>query len=181
MQSYIRRIALLAAVIMLAACDSQPVEPTAPVSVTPRLSVSASDGVERFVEEYVYDMEGSFTQIACDDGTASELVALEGKIFHRNALTINPSGAIHYVSHSMPIGLRGVGTESGEEYRVKEQEHHTVSQRVMGYTGTLRQVIELTGRDSRRTFSVVTTAHYTLNANNELVVEWDEVRTECAS
>jgi hypothetical protein len=179
MSSYIRRIPLLAVAILLGACDSAPVEATAPVAVTPRRSSSASGAVERSVEEYVYDLDGSFTQVACDDGTESELIALEGKIFRRTVSSTNPAGAIHYVSHSMPIGLRGVGTVSGEEYRVREQEHAAVSQRLMGYAGTLRQVFELTGRDSHRTFKIVTIAHYTLNANNEPIVARDEVRTEC--
>ncbi len=178
MLSYIRRSAPLAAVLLFAACDSQTSAPTAPASIA-AIPSSVSPSVERTVEENLSDFSGVLTKFFCEDGTETELVALEGKLFTRTVVTINPAGAIVATSHSMPVGLRGVGVESGEEYRVKEQEHYSVSQRVIGYAGTLRDVFEMTGRESKRTFKLVTIAHFTINANGDVVVERERVRSEC--
>jgi hypothetical protein len=79
----------------------------------------------------------------------------------------------------MPIGVRGVGETSGEEYRVREAEHATYSQKAGGATGSFRQTLRLAGRDSGRRFRLVSFGHYAVNANGELVVDRSELRLEC--
>jgi hypothetical protein len=176
MLSYTRRMSFVAIAFLLAACD-QSAAPTAPRVVAPR---TASNAVERMQEEYISTFDGSFTQFVCEDGTESELVELFGQIYHRNSSTYNPSGAILVTSHSMPIGLRGVGTVSGQEYRVREQEHMAVSQREIGYAGTLRQVFVLTAQESMETFKLVTIAHYVVTPDGKVVVQRQTEHSECA-
>ena len=179
MLSFTRRVALLAAAMLVAACDTQSAAPTAPVAS--KIPSSASGNVERFLEEWVSDMSGVSTKFFCADGTETELVALEGKIFTRDATTVVPSGAIIFTSHSMPVGLRGVGTVSGHEYRVKEQRHYAVSQREPGYAGTSRTVFDLTNQVTMKTYKLVQVSHYTVDANGEVVVEREKIREECGS
>ncbi|HSJ65575.1 MAG TPA: hypothetical protein VK922_16910 [Gemmatimonadaceae bacterium] len=179
MQPVMRSIPILA-VALLAACADAPT-PTSPSAATPRATLTSSKGAERLVDEWLYDLDGVFTWFICADGTESELIAMQGQIYERYTAVLTPAGGLHATSHTMPIGLAGVGAESGEEYRVKEGHHGTVSQTLMGYVGTFRQSFELIGRESRRTFRVVTTGHYVANANGEIVVERDRMRTECVA
>ena len=178
MTSAPRRAALLAASILLAACGETPVQPA------PRSARTASATVaptERTVEERLYDLGDipTLTRIECADGSASELVRLEGSIFERTVYLVDATGAYHVSRHTMPIGVRGVGEESGEEYRVREAERGTYTQTAMGATGSFRQTLRLVGRDSGSSFLLVFSGHYAVNANGELVVDRSELRLEC--
>jgi hypothetical protein len=82
-------------------------------------------------------------------------------------------------SHSMPIGLRGIGTVTGHEYRVDEQQHYAVSQREVGYAGSIRQVILLKNRETMETFKLVSSAHYVVTPDGQLVLERQKERWEC--
>jgi hypothetical protein len=177
---YARRGALLAATVLLAACDGASTnltEPTAPLAPT-----AASASVDRVIDEQrVIDMTGTLVGFECDDGTETELVELEGTIVRREVTTITPSGAIIFTSHSRPMGLRGTGTVSGHEYRVVEKEHYAVSQREPGYAGTFRIVYELTNRVTMKTYKIVEAGHYTVAENGTVVVEREKIRGECGS
>jgi hypothetical protein len=181
MLSCSRRAALVAASILLAACGESPTQPTQHRPQGSPLTRAAATATERTVEERLIDMGDipSFTRIECDNGVASELVRLEGKIFERTVYQVNPTGAYHVTRHTMPVGLRGFGETSGEEYRVREAEHGTYSQRATGATGSFRQTLRLVGRDSGRKFLLVSYGHYAINANGELVVDRSTLRLEC--
>jgi len=176
MSSHTRRTGLVAFAFILAACDGQP---TAPASASIATPTSVASSVERTVESYISSFEGVLAGFICEDGTTSELVALEGQLFTRNTVSVNPTGTYHVTSHSMPIGLRGVGVETGQEYRVKEQEHMAVTQAETGYSGTLRNVFVLTGRESMETFKLVTIARYVVTPQGEIVIERQKERWEC--
>src|SRR5687767_14458351 len=184
MLSSARRIPLrfaLIALAALAACDSgdSPTGPLASRAEPSATSLSSSNGAERSVVEALYDLTGSSTQIECENGQSSELVALEGQIFERFAVIYDASGGIRTSYHTMPVGLRGVGSESGEEYRVKEQDHGTFTQTLMGLTGSYRQTLRLVGRTSGRSFSMVVRGHYAINANGEIAVEREKAIFSC--
>jgi hypothetical protein len=179
MMSYPRRAALLAASLLLAACGETPVQPTQHRLQAPTLMRAAA--AERTVEEHVYDLSDipSFTRIECENGLASELVRLEGKVYVRTVYLTDATGAYHVTNHAMPIGVRGVGETSGEEYRVKLAEHATYNQRAAGATGSFRQTLRLVGRESGRSFLLVSSGHYAINAKGELVVDRSALRLEC--
>ena len=181
MLSSAHRFPLLVAVIALAACDGSAGPTAVPSDETPvpTRALASVGGVERIVEESLYDMSDSFTSIECEGGQQSELVALQGQIFERFTLLYNPSGSIHLRYHTMPVGLAGVGTVSGEEYRVKEQEHGSYVQTLTGNVGTYRQSIRLVSRTSQRSFEMIVRGHYTLNANGELAVEREKAVFAC--
>jgi hypothetical protein len=49
----------------------------------------------------------------------------------------------------------------------------------MGLVGTYRQVLELVGQTSGRSFSLIVKGHYTINANGEIVVERETLAADC--
>ena len=168
------------AVAVLAACDSGDRLTAPPARVAaPASALFQTGGAERSVQEALYDLTGSSTQIECEDGQSSELVALEGQVFERFAVIYNPSGSFHTTYHTMPVGLKGVGAVSGEEYRVKEQDHGSFGQTLTGLVGSYRQILRLEGRTSGRSFSMVVRGHYTINANGELTVEREKAIFSC--
>ena len=178
MTSAPRRAALLAASILLAACGETPLQPTPRSPRTPSAAVAPT---ERTVDERLYDLGDipTLTRIECADGSASELVRLEGMIFERTTYLKDATGAYHVTRHTMPIGVRGVGEQSGEEYRVREADQGTYNQTAMGATGSFRQTLVLVGRDSGSSFRMVFFGSYAVNANGELVVDRSELRLEC--
>jgi hypothetical protein len=182
MSSFARRIPLLAALIALAACGESATGPEARSearAALPTQAVSSTAGAERIVEESLYDMSDSYVSIACDDGRESELVVLEGAVYERFTLLYTPADGIRVGYHTMPVGLRGIGAESGEEYRVKEQDHGSFGQTTMGAVGTYRQSFKLVGRTSGQVFELDVKGHYTVNANGQLTVQREKAVTIC--
>ena len=185
MVSSARHIMLIAGAAVLAGCSNEPVAPASP-RFAPAVPSSASTSVERFVEERLTNLDGVIVQLACEDGRNSEQVVLEGQVFVRETITINPSGTIIATNHSMPIGVRGVGVDSRQEYRVKELNHFAVSQREVGYAGTDRSVFELTNRATRETFKLVVVSHFVVAPQpgspfGKVVVDRETVRMKCGT
>jgi hypothetical protein len=174
------RIPLLVAVLALAACErsDSPTAPATPAPI-PATAQSSAGAAERWVDENLYDVTGSFFGVECADGSVSELVELQGQIFERFTVVSNPAGGFHALYHTMPIGLRGIGAESGEEFRVKVQDHGSFGQTTMGLVGTYRQVLKFVGQTSGRDFSLVVRGHYTINANGQIVVEREKLAADC--
>ena len=176
MLSFFRRTSLVAAVLITAACDRSDKNPTGPLPGGPQLNTG---GANRFVDERFYDLTDSFTAIECSDGRTSELVALEGQIFERFTFQFNPAGNVHIGLHTMPVGLKGVGTVSGEEYRVTEQESSAYNQTLMGSIGSYRQILKLVALRSHAKYSLISRGHYTINANGEISVVRDKLVLKC--
>ena len=174
------RIPLLVAVLALVACERSdtPTAPLAPLAI-PAVAQSSAGGAERSVDERLFDVTGSLFGVECADGSVSELVELQGQIFERFTVVSNPAGGFHAVYHTMPIGLRGTGSESGEEFRVKWKDHGSFGQTTMGLVGTYRQVLKLVGTTSGRDFSLIVRGHYTINANGQIVVERERLAADC--
>jgi hypothetical protein len=180
MLSSARSIPLLIALtsVVLSGCDGPETAPTAVPPLSTGVSASAG-GTERFVDEAVYDLTGSLTAIECANGQLSELVELEGQIFERFAVVSNPAGGFRATYHTMPIGLRGIGTETGEEYRVTERDNGSFGETTTGLVGSYRQVIRLRGQSSHRVFQLIVQGHYRLNANGEIKVEREKIAASC--
>jgi hypothetical protein len=174
------RFPLLVAVLALAACDRSD-RPTGPATVAPipTAAQSSAGGSERWVDERLFDVSGSLVGVECTDGRLSELVELKGQIFERFTVVANPAGGFHAVYHTMPIGLQGTGAESGEEFRVKLQDHGSFGQTTLGLVGTYRQVLKLVGSTSGRSFSLIVRGHYTINSNGEIIVEREKLAADC--
>jgi hypothetical protein len=172
-----RRIpGLLLAALGMLACDGFPTD----ISVEPRFSAA-----ERSVYESLYDMAGSYFVFACSPAgdplpiDQGELVLMEGKIFERITLLQKGNGEYQYKEHTMPVGLRGVGVDSGEEFRVTERDQLVSNQLLAGGSGMYRQELKLVGTETQRTFWMVTSGFYHINSDGEATVVRNKERIVC--
>ena len=155
------------------------------------LSAGASEaagqqnGAERTVFENLYDMSGSYYSFACsEDGepvpeTDGELIEIEGLIYERLVSLIDATGKLHYRMSSMPVGLRGVGVTSGEEFRIKEAGHATGTQQLAGGTGSYAGQLKMVGADTHRTFWMMYSGHYNIAPDGTVRVSRDRLGTVC--
>jgi hypothetical protein len=140
---------------------------------------------ERTLEESLYDLSDSVRIFACSaDGeplpeTDGEPVVIEGQLYERFSLILDGAGGYHYSLNTMPVGLRGTGEWSGEEFRVSEENRGVANQRLAGGTGTYRQELKMVGRDTHRTFSLVATGSYTVSADGHVIVSRSALNIEC--
>lgn len=173
MQSFARPLSIMATTVLLAACDGLPVQPALAndTNAQAAASLSSSNASQRDLSEDLYDLSDVYVQWTCEDGTESELIAMEGQIYERVSVLWDGASGFHAVQHVMPIGLKGVGTESGEEFRVKEQNQGAWNQSLMGATGFFRQTYRFVGVESKVEFSLTTVSHIAMNANGEYVVD----------
>ena len=161
--------------LTLAACEQAPTEMT----LEPRFSA------ERTIEQSLYDLTGSYFSFACnaegepipeDEG---ELVLMEGQIFERITVLQSANGEYHYTQHTMPVGLRGTGVDSGEEFRVTERDHAVANQLLAAGNGMFRQELKMVGTDTQRTFWLVVSGVYRIDQNGEPTVLRGEPRLVC--
>jgi hypothetical protein len=176
-------LAALIPIIALTACDAAaPTESFAPRTLTPANappSTPAAMGAERYVYEALYDLQGSEVYVECSDGSVSEPVSLTGKIFERFTVVFDPAEGQHSVYHTMPVGLAGVGSVSGEEFRVSWRDHGVSSQTPMAMVNSYRHTLQFAGRTSGRRFGLVVQGHYTLDANGEVTVGREKLLADC--
>lgn len=181
-----RRFVLAASLGFIApACDTTPTTPNDAVIAEPAFAAASKGGAERIVEEAVYNMSDTYIQFRCSatgevlDDDEGELVRLHGSIYERFTVVRTPAGSFHTTWHTMPIGLGGVGQESGEVFRVREAEHGNANQTMNGTAGSYRQTRTLVGRDTGRRLTLVFSGTYRIDANDNFVVQKDRERIEC--
>ena len=176
-------LAALIPIITLAACDAAaPTESFTSRTLAPAnasSSTAGTTGAERYVYEALHDLQGSEVYVECADGSVSEPVSLTGKIFERFAVVFDPAEGEHSVYHTMPVGLAGVGSVSGEEFRVRWRDHGVSSQTPMATVNSYRHTLQFAGRTSGRTFGLVVQGHYTINANGDVTVSREKLLAAC--
>jgi hypothetical protein len=176
----IRQVPMFAALTMLlAACDRLPTPPNEAAAERSAPNATMTGFVEREVEEHLYDMTDSYFQVECPDGTMSELVAMEGKVYERLTTLRDAAGGIHVQMGTMPVGLRGVGVTTGREYRAFERDHISSNQLMSGYTGSYRESFGLVGKQGGPSFVVFIKGNYRITADDEVLVERERVSYEC--
>jgi hypothetical protein len=80
----------------------------------------------------------------------------------------------------MPVGLRGVGVDSGEEFRVTERGHFMGnSHETSPGNGTYRQELKLVGTATHRTFWVVYNGYYHVSKDGSAELTRDKERIVC--
>ena len=128
---------------------------------------------ERIAEESVYDYTGSFTSFPCDENGdplelgEGELIALEGQVYERSMLVRSAVDDYHFTVHTMPVGFRGVGVTSGENFRVDEREQLVVNQRAHANNGAYHSTLKIVG-ETGRTFWLRYTYNYRLDSDGAL-------------
>ena len=179
MPPFVRRLPLAAAAaLLLGACADLPT--ASPATGAPRLDVAGDNGALRYTYDELYEFTGdSYVQFTCFDGTESEPVQLFGQIFERYTFMRTPSGQLQYVSSTMPVGLYGVGLESGQEYRVVEREQSSVHYDEDGKGGgSLHETISLRARDTHETFGITYLVRWKFAESGDMIVNrWKELET----
>lgn len=176
------RIPLLAAALLLAACDSAPTDPARRAG--PALSVEG-EPVSRAVEEHLIDYDGGdvSTQFECPDGTTSEPIDLFGKVYEKTTMLVDGTGAIHISTQVMPVGFHGIGRESGTIYRIAERTAAAYLQRTVDNEGTFqgafRTAFALVAEQGGPRYEYVSHGHYRIGDDGEPVVEWGRTTIEC--
>lgn len=164
----------------LAACQDLPTD-AAPVAEIG--SGAFAMGAERMVEEAFYDLTDSYFVFPCDaDGEFTEVgeqVRMEGGVFERFTAMITPSGSVHATWHTMPVGLRGVGVDSGEAFRVKEAQHSSSVTTRAGYAGSYRSVLTLVGKETGRRATLRFSGTLRVTEDDRIIVERDIARLDC--
>jgi len=150
------------------------------------VAVTAQDrGAERIVLEHLYDLSDSLYSFPCsDDGEPvpeedGELIEVEGQVYERMTLHTDSAEGLHYSVNTMPVGIHGVGLVSGEEFRIKEDSLTIARQRLTGLSGSYRDTFKLVGKDTRRTYWLVSKGHYVIAADGTVKVSRDSLTTEC--
>jgi hypothetical protein len=145
----------------------------------------ASNGAERTVFEALYDQSDSFYVFPCsEDGEVipedeGELIDIEGQIYERVVFLIDGTGEYHYQMRILPVGLRGVGVISGEEFRITEADQRVGTQRLAGGTGSYRGHLKMIGAETRRTFWMTYGGHYNIAPDGTVKVTREDLRAEC--
>ena len=150
------------------------------------VAAAAQDlGAERIVLEHLYDLSDSLYSFPCsDDGEPvpeedGELIEVEGHVYERVTLHTDGGGGIHYRVKTMPVEIRGVGLVSGEEFRIKEGSQLISSQKLDALTGSYHDAFKLVGKETRRTYWLVSKGHYQIAADGTVKVSRDTLTTEC--
>jgi len=148
--------------------------------------VTAQDrGAERIVLEHLYDLSDSLFTFPCSaDGEPlpeedGELIEVEGAVYERMTLHTDGAKGLHYRVNTMPVGIRGVGLVSGEEFRITENSLTIARQRLTALSGTYQDRFKLVGKDTRRTYWLVSKGHYLIAADGTVKVSRDSFSTEC--
>lgn len=149
-------------------------------------AVTAQDrGAERIVLEHLYDLSDSLYSFPCtDDGEPlpehdGELIEVEGAVYERMTLHTDGADGLHYRVNTMPVGIRGVGLISGEEFRITENSLTIARQRLTGLGGTYQDRFKLVGKDTHRTYWLVSKGHYVIAADGTVKVSRDGLSSEC--
>jgi hypothetical protein len=172
MHNYRMFVVLVGSALLLAGCADRVTDPAGvPMQAS---SANANQGVT-----WTEDMTGIVYQIDCEPGVKSEPVALEGEIVYRFNVVIDGRGGVHISFVARPNGLRGVGLDSGEVYRVAEHSQEAWTTTPSASNGTYRSRLTMVGRESGQRFTVVYYGHYTMNANGEIVAGRGDSSVEC--
>ena len=145
----------------------------------------AANGAERTVFESLFDMTDSYYSFPCTaDGqllpiTDGELILMEGQIYERWSTVLDGAGEYHTNINVMPIGLRGTSVETGEEFRVTEENRTIANQRLEGGSGMFRQVIKMVGKDTHRQFRLVAAGNYNISSDGVVISDRFVYLEEC--
>ena len=187
MRQTIRGIAALSVLTAIGACADSPLQPDTTeivqnVSGIERPFAASAvelNGVERWDESYLSDMDGVYLQMECEDGSTSEMIAMEGVVHVKSTILRDGSGMFHYRAHTRSAGLRGTGMESGEDYRAVERSRESSLSGGGASMGTYRYETSLRGTESGRRLSIITQGSYAFDADGNLVRENETVRARC--
>jgi hypothetical protein len=163
-------------VLLLAACGEAPADSiSGPALSGNQIEANSQSTVQTWVE----DMTGVTYQIDCGPSFQTEGVVLQGQIVYRFNVVVDGRGGVHISSGARPVGLRGVGLETGQQYRVSEHSHESWLTAPTVTMGSYRSTLTMVGVESKQRFTVVHSGLFVLNAEGELTVARGDDQVEC--
>ena len=174
-----RLIAGLAALaLLLTACNDSPTDTAA------RPQLSEGTFREVFEHLYQYDGDSAFIFGCAADGTVldneeGERIRIFGSVYERITYMQNPTGSYHVKYQTMPVDLRGISEETGEEFKVVERGNESYSEPGSGLSGSYKSTLKMTGQTTGRVFWQVYSGNYRINPDGTVVVEREKVKTIC--
>lgn len=172
------QLAALVAAMLLAACEQAPTAPDLSFAAAPAATVSGQ--VERAVYEGTFGLEGWVLHPWCEENRDNEFVAMQGEVYERIVMTELPNGRLSGRMTARPIGVYGVGTESGAVYQAVLFESLSVQADETGSRGSARSRMRLRNTATGDTFDVlVVTRFETGEGGFEVVHEKELLR--CAT
>jgi hypothetical protein len=141
--------------------------------------------VDRVVYESLYDLTGQIYNFPCSETgevlpiTDGEPILIEGQIYERITQHDDGADGVHYRLNTMPVGLRGIGQWSGEEFRITESAHAVINFRHLKETTSYKQELKMVGRESHRAFLLMVDSHYSISNDGEMIVGRSAERVEC--
>jgi len=121
-----------------------------------------------------------FVFVPCADGGAGELIQLEGDLHVLFHTTISSSGNLDSKFHFQPMGISGVGLTTGAKYQgtgVTQDEFS--SEGPFPITESSVNNFRMIGQGPGNNFAVHENTHITFNANGQVTVVVDNLKTEC--
>jgi hypothetical protein len=142
-------------------------------------------GAGRVLTETLYDVsEGAFVFPCSETGELlpegeGEPVAVEG-YFHERFMSLeNPSGGVHYSVNTRPLGIRGVGEATGEEFRVRDSVQFVGHEQGDGLVLSYHQEFEMVGTATQRTFWITARGHYLIQPDGTIRLHRDTLQVGC--
>jgi hypothetical protein len=128
---------------------------------------------------------GAATQVSCALGGAGEEVVVQGTIHTVLIQTTDSAGGTHFVLRVNYSGMTGTGLTSGTIYRAVATEGSTSHDfdPFVGppYSFTSTTHVRFVGRGPGNDFTVVSLIHVTVNAQDQVTAELQELRVDCGS
>jgi hypothetical protein len=162
-------LSVVAATLLLAACDNTPTALTRPTPpTTSRAALVANNRVE-------------VNTIALSD-CGTEDVLVTGSFHQVLTITVDNAGGFHVNDHLDFTGLQGVGVVTGTQYVAHQTQmiNFNVSKDLIGAEVTQPLVFTLIGSGSAPDEVFVAIQHFTINANGELTSFVDNFRVKCS-
>jgi hypothetical protein len=121
----------------------------------------------------------AFSQlVACAAGGAGELVDFTGTFHYIYSFTGSSDGPVHYKITALAQNVVGIGQVTGDSY-IYSGGYMETGVLSMGETVTSLFDFRVIGQGAGNNFIAHTVTHYTINANGELVVDFDMTGATC--
>ena len=116
--------------------------------------------------------------VACAAGGAGELVDFTGNFHYIYSITESSGGPVRYMMTALAQHVVGIGQVTGDSYVLSGGyiENGVLS---MGETLTTLYDFRVIGQGVGNNFIAHTVTHYTINANGELIVDFEIAGATC--
>ncbi len=160
----------------LAGCGSSPADISSPEAGDPGSPPSLGD-ITFLVTQKV--SVGFQAFLECANGGAGELVDFSGTLKDMIEVTLKGNQTF-FTFHDEPVGIFGVGTITGDEYRATEVTRETTRVGVVGLTDSFVNHFTILGQGPENNLLIGEDVHVTIKGNRNLTAVHDHFRATCS-